>query len=529
MRKRLRYNNPLPNLRTGGEKSFFSPPGETGKGVNILLIIILSVFSLSAFSQTGCTVPLPPVLTSVSVQPETEKTDLIWNLSPSPDIAAYIVYTYKEPDGLPIDTIWNPLATNYTVTSTGTKYFSISYVVTAYRLSTVAGEDGCASPLSNVLSTIFCSSAIDTCNRRISVAWNKYTDFPKPVKEYKVLVSVNGSTLSEMYTVGKNADSYTITDFITDSQYCIAVKAVFDDGTFSASNKSCLSTKMQRPPDWINADFATVNAENKISLSFTVDPVSEIKSFSLSRKTGASGTFTEISKPVYGNGKIIFTDSEAKTGDKNYYRLSAINSCNVPVTISNICSNIVLDLERKGDDLILLWNGYKEWQGSVSEYKLFINTGDGFTVLNTLSVYDTLLKLGYKDIMYKVSEEDICFYIEAYEASNPHGIRGQSRSAQICTVPEEIITVPNVFTPDSDLLNDSFKPVLSFTPKDYHLVITDRNGRVLFETRNHLEEWDGTHNGHPQSQGVNLWFLKVTTPSGRTESKTGTVTIVRNR
>jgi len=128
-----------------------------------------------------------------------------------------------------------------------------------------------------------------------------------------------------------------------------------------------------------------------------------------------------------------------------------------------------------------------------------------------------------------VSAEEVCFYIEAFEASNPHGITGESRSAQICTVPTEVITVPNVFTPDGDLLNDNFRPVLSFTPKDYHLIITDRNGRVLFETQNHLEEWDGTHNGYPQSQGVTLWFLKVSTPSGNSITRTGTVTIIRNR
>jgi gliding motility-associated-like protein len=91
----------------------------------------------------------------------------------------------------------------------------------------------------------------------------------------------------------------------------------------------------------------------------------------------------------------------------------------------------------------------------------------------------------------------------------------------------ENITVPNVFTPDNDLINDLFRPVLSFTPKNYHLIISDRKGTVLFESADYLEEWDGSKKGNPQSETVCLWFLKVTTPSGKTISKTGTVTLIK--
>jgi gliding motility-associated-like protein len=93
----------------------------------------------------------------------------------------------------------------------------------------------------------------------------------------------------------------------------------------------------------------------------------------------------------------------------------------------------------------------------------------------------------------------------------------------------ERITVPTAFTPDNDLVNDLFKPVLSFIPLEYHLVITDRQNNILFESTDHQAQWDGTRNGNPLSQGVYLWFLKVKTPSGKIISKSGTVTIIKNR
>jgi len=113
--------------------------------------------------------------------------------------------------------------------------------------------------------------------------------------------------------------------------------------------------------------------------------------------------------------------------------------------------------------------------------------------------------------MYEVTGSEICFYISALETSNPYGVTGQSLSSKVCTASTEIITVPNVFTPNNDLVNDFFKPVLSFTPLNYYLVITDRKGNILFETRDYSAVWDGSKNGNPHLQDVCLWFLKVTT------------------
>jgi gliding motility-associated-like protein len=186
----------------------------------------------------------------------------------------------------------------------------------------------------------------------------------------------------------------------------------------------------------------------------------------------------------------------------------------------------VLSSETSGNNIILSWNPYKNWLGTISSYRLFINTGNGFEEKEVIPAVDSVFIQDYRQIMYQVSGNEVCFYIIATEKSNPHGIGGESISSRTCTSPVEKITVPNVFTPDNDLHNDLFRPVLSFTPVQYHLVISDRQGTMLFETRNYLEEWNGSRNGSPQPQGVYLWFLKVTTPTGKQISRTGTVTII---
>jgi gliding motility-associated-like protein len=493
-----------------------------------IILVLLNFCSYCAYSQINCTVPLPPLLTSVSVQPETGKTEFTWIPSQSSDIAAYIIYSYVGGDGQAIDTVWDPAATSHIISNTAPKYSSVSYVVAAHRLSVVPGMPGCTSPLSNVLSTIFCEADVDTCNKKINISWNSYPSEPKAVISYSIMLSVNGDAFTEEASTLPDITNLTINNFSTDAQYCFYIRANIEEGLSSTSNKTCILTRMQRPPEWINADYATVNSDSRITISFTIDPVSDITDFMLERKTSSSGTFGSIAQLGSVDGSVIYTDPVAKVDVPNFYRLSAINSCNNPITVSNIASNMVLSLDKKGNELNLSWNSYKEWMGIASEYRLFIDTGNGFLEEAVIGSDDTLYTLDYKDIMYEVSISDICMYVTASEVSNPHGISGQSNSSLVCMAPIENITVPNIFTPNSDLKNDFFKPVLSFTPTSYQLIISDKHGTVLFETRDYNESWDGGGNGYSPSDGICLWFLKVTTPSGKSLSKTGTLTILRN-
>ncbi len=72
---------------------------------------------------------------------------------------------------------------------------------------------------------------------------------------------------------------------------------------------------MQTPPGWINADYATINEGGGISLSFSVDPVSEIDLFALDRRQGYSGVFNQIALIPEADGeKVIYTDNTCNPG-----------------------------------------------------------------------------------------------------------------------------------------------------------------------------------------------------------------------
>ena len=47
---------------------------------------------------------------------------------------------------------------------------------------------------------------------------------------------------------------------------------------------------------------------------------------------------------------------------------------------------------------------------------------------------DTVYLQDYKQIMYDVTGDKVCFYISATEDSNPHNITGKSTSSESCVL-----------------------------------------------------------------------------------------------
>jgi gliding motility-associated-like protein len=89
------------------------------------------------------------------------------------------------------------------------------------------------------------------------------------------------------------------------------------------------------------------------------------------------------------------------------------------------------------------------------------------------------------------------------------------------------IYTPNAFTPDGDGLNDDFRPVLDgFNDWRYQLLIFDRWGEVVWETRSRTTAWDGSMNGKPCKTDVYVWKV-ILDRYGDEREVVGHVTLVR--
>lgn len=488
----------------------------------LYLVLFLSLISVGLAGQNDEDPPDPPLFTFVTLNPANNLTEMTWTRSLASDVAGYVIYLFKDREGYAIDTIFNPLATSYSVFRPGNSYYSESYVIAAIDYSDNI------SPLSNELHTIHISVSPDTCNNNVKISWNKYLSVPAPVARYDIFSSVNSGAYYLAGQVSENTTEYIVEDITSGSEYCFIVKAILGNGLSSVSNKGCVNISLQRPPSWINADYATVNEDNKISLSFSIDPLSETDLFRLERKQGFLGLYQQAAVIRSTDAeKILHTDENADLNNIYFYRLAAVNNCDVATVYSNPATNLSLKNTVTDDKLVLDWNSYRKWEGEVESYKIYADKGDGYTLLGETQDGDTTYFIRIPDIMYTLKEGRICFYVEATETGNPYGISGISRSNTSCTDINENVTVPDIFTPDGDLRNDLFRPVITFSPVEYRLLITDRLGRVLFETLSFMESWDGSDTaGKAVNEGVYLWFLKIKTPGGRNISRTGTVTVL---
>jgi gliding motility-associated-like protein len=488
---------------------------------NIIILLLVSL-SVSASGQGDEDPPESPVFTFITINEITGRTEMTWTAIPEPDLAGFAVYYYRNDEGYIIDTVFNPSATSFSFLNPYANERNESYVIAAFDISRNI------SPLSNNLSTLYTFPEIDTCNNKINIQWNKYSSIPIEVTGYDVLVSVNGGTYYLAGHVSDDVTTFTLESITNGARYCFKVKAILENGLSSVSNKPCVDVKTQKIPAWINADFATLTEAGEISLSFSIDPSSETDLYSLERRRGTSGSFQQIEQIKSALKILTYTDKTADPDIVNYYRISAINSCNIQAVSSNIASNIVLNAQNTGSDIILKWNQYQDWLGSVSGYRLFTDTGNGFTETAVLGPADTTFSISIPELMYGLKEGQACFYVAAAESGNPYGGNGESNSNQVCVEIKEVITVPNVFTPDGDLKNDLFRPVITFTPAEYRLLISNRQGKTLFESNDFMEAWDGTDMGKPVPEGVYLWFIRLRTPEGKSISRTGIVTVVKN-
>ncbi|HEU4574722.1 MAG TPA: gliding motility-associated C-terminal domain-containing protein [Chitinophagaceae bacterium] len=88
------------------------------------------------------------------------------------------------------------------------------------------------------------------------------------------------------------------------------------------------------------------------------------------------------------------------------------------------------------------------------------------------------------------------------------------------------IYFPSAFTPNNDGRNDQFRALNAYGLEQFHLVVYNRWGGLVFETRDYSKGWDGNVNGQASPTAVFAWFCEFKR-NGVTTKMKGVVTLIR--
>ena len=492
------------------------------KFLTYFVLFHLATFWVAAQSDP----PESPDLKRVTVDLATGHAWIYWSPSPSPEVIANIIFINQNNIWIPVDTV-SDATTDFENTFSNANYFPESYDISAF-------DPHEESPLTEEPhTTIFTTLQFDSCRAELNLSWTPYIGWADSLEYYNIFRNTDGGSFSIIDSLPPESISFTDTTIEAYFNYCYYIQANHKNGLTSTSNKVCKYTQMPRIPGFINADYATINPENdEISLSFTIDPASEIYHYKLLRTDNLNGIYDTIADFAdHHSEKLTYADKPEDMLSPFYYKLAAINACNRIIVRSNIASTMILTVNNEDAFNYLTWTPNIGWKGGVGKYEVYrktlINPSE---LIVTVDAGDTCYTddVELNDLIYKVDDAMFCYYINAVEGeNNPNDIRGISTTAVNCVVLQSNIFIPNAFTPNGDGKNDAWFPKLSFTPKTYHLVIKNRWGNIIFESKDPYESWDGSYiGGAIVQEGTYLYFLRITTGEGKEILRKGFINVI---
>jgi len=473
------------------------------------------------------TAPDIPILTSVSIDTNTNQTTISWTAPSQPDTYGYIVYMQDVASNflVELDTIYGKTNTSYTYMEPYTKG-PVTYTVAAF--------DSCPSPFGqpfnlsardpNFHTTIYVQSHQQICDNFLTIQWNKYGGWI--ADSYDVFIQKQGETWNLVHTTDQLEYLFTGEGL---KIYKIVIRANRSDGTFSFSNIISVLVQQQNLPSFSIIRSASVHEDNKrIVIDYAHDTTAIITKIELQRKNN-NGVFTTIQTVNQPQSPHIFTDENVYPNEHSYtYRIIFYDSCGNLGYASNIATTILLKAQIENTSLLtyLFWSPYEQFSGDVANYTVLRST-DNSPMDSLTSVQPYLRSL--EENIYTIDTEGlICYRVRANETGNIFDDPQVSLSNSACVLIEPIIYIPNSFYPDGK--NTTFAPILrNYKLTSYKMTIINRWGQSVFQTQDPLEGWNGKiDNTKADAENTTyMYIIEIYNGNGEQVVTRGHVTLLR--
>jgi hypothetical protein len=505
----------------------------------IVIILLLLFFDKILFSQAYLRADIIRVL----MDPETNYVHIYFTGTDNPAVTHYKISQWRFTGNNPFTT-GVPIESSSTPHTGATEYHWSGFIEEALNEPvgfTVGAYNSDDEPLPPPPylppdSTIHLSASYDPCQASVSLHWNDYNAWRGNIQEYEITGTNGDGTFNILARLPEGITDTNITGLQSNNQYLFFIVArpnpLFAN-EYVSSNGVRLSTLHAYYPEFIHADYGTVDERNNPYLHFTIDSLSELNEYKLLRSGSPSGVYTEIDSFNTTGNTIDYTDEEADaSAAPYYYKLNAVNFCQTEIVSSeNIAGTILLSSQVSGTTINLQWTNYYQWTSGVSGYDIERNTsGEGYQFLNETHL-TSYTDNAFDGLVGQQFNSEVCYRITAKE--NPGGmhspIPASSNSNVICiNLPMHIRFEFNAFVPGLNGFS-TFGPTMDFLPRTFSFKIFNRSGTMVFESNDpYNPRWDGRYqNGDFVPEGVYRYQLEYEDETGGRSVLTGKVSVAR--
>lgn len=242
--------------------------------------------------------------------------------------------------------------------------------------------------------------------------------------------------------------------------------------------------------------------DNKVILSWTENVPWQNDSYNVYRKD-VSGTFVFIGNTP----NQTYTDTALINTVEYCYRIESVGAysgggfvnpvlnfsqqkCETPIDNVAPCSpyGISVEADCANNYLKLTWsNPNFICADDVASYIIYYTAQTTDEPIPLITIPNT----NSQQIEFELNNPDSaiagCYYLTAVDSTGNESPRTNAICQENC--PE--YTLPNIFTPNSDGLNDFFEPIKNRYVHSIELIIYNRWGQLVFETAKPEIEWDG--------------------------------------
>lgn len=367
-------------------------------------------------------------------------------------------------------------------------------------------------------TTILARATYTECDLNAFVEWTTYDGWTEGVEKYVIRADVDGTDDVLMGEVD-GTSTFFLAEVEPNREYCFYVEAHSNgDQRVSSSNLACIGTSYPATISYNYISSVNVLGPKEIEVNLLQDLNGEGITYQLFRSRDGRpfvplGTFPQTNDPV-----LTYIDENVDARSIVYqYKWEAYDGCGALISVSNTSQNILLTAFADPTELVnvLTWTEYIGWNGGVTAYEIWRKLGqeEDFTLYATLGPDDRLFEDDVEPFM--LEEGEFCYKIVAREGANAFGA-AQAQSNEACATQPPIVWIPNTIVIGGAPENRVFKPVIGFIDFDsYEMIIINKWGAKLYESKDIDEGWDGHYRGNPVPEDYYQYIITFRDGSGK--------------